>query len=77
MRIKTLKKKNKNTRIIVASIAIVVAFALVMSTFVTINDAEATSFKMKDTDCREGWVKLPNNLNPQLGDCMANTLKAN
>ena len=77
MRITTLKNKNKNTRIVVASIAIVVALALVMSTFVTVNDADATVFKKKESDCREGWIKLPSNLNPQLGDCMANTIKAN
>ncbi len=77
MRITNLKNKNKKTRKIVASIAIVVALALTMSTFVTLNDADAASFKMKDTDCREGWIKLPSNLNPQLGDCMASAIKAN
>ena len=79
MRITTLKNKNKNknTRIVVASIAIVVALALMMSTFATINDVDASVFKNKETDCREGWIKLPSNLNPQLGDCMANTIKAN
>jgi hypothetical protein len=55
----------------------VIALALMMSTFVTINGADAVALKMKDTDCREGWIKLPSYLNPQLGDCMANTIKAN
>ena len=77
MSIITLKNKNKNTRIVVASIAIVVALALMMSTFVTIGDINAAAFKNKEMDCREGWIKLPSNLNPQLGDCMANTIKAN
>lgn len=77
MRITTLKNKNKKTRTIVASMTIVVGLALMMSTFVTINDTDAAALKMKDTNCREGWMKLPSNLNPQLGDCMANTIKAN
>lgn len=77
MRITTLKNKNKNKRIVVASIAIVVALALMMSTFVTISEVDATIFKLKERDCPEGWIKLPSNLNPQLGDCMANTIKAN
>ncbi len=77
MRITTLKNKNKKTRTIVASITNVVALALMMSTFVTINYTDAAVLSMKDTDCREGWIKLPSNLNPQLGDCMANTIKAN
>jgi len=76
MRITTLKNKNKNKRIVVASIAIVVALAL-MSTFITISEVDATIFKQKERDCPEGWIKLPSNLNPQLGDCMANTIKAN
>lgn len=76
MRITTLKNKNKNKRIVVASISIVIAFALMMSTLVAI-DADATVFKKKERDCPEGWIKLPSNLNPQLGDCMANTIKAN
>ena len=81
MRITTLKNKNKNknknTTIVVASMAMVISLALMMSTFLTINDADATVFKKKEKDCREGWIKLPSNLNPQLGDCMANTIKAN
>ena len=77
MRITTLKNKNKNKRIVVASISIVIAFALMMSTLVAIDDADATVFKKKERDCPEGWIKLPSNLNPQLGDCMANTIKAN
>lgn len=76
MRITTLKNKNKNKRIVVTSIAIVVALAL-MSTFITISEVDATIFKQKERDCPEGWIKLPSNLNPQLGDCMANTIKAN
>ena len=54
-----------------------VAFALMMSTLGAIDDADATVFKEKERDCPEGWIKLPSNLNPQLGDCMANTIKAN
>ena len=54
-----------------------VALALMMSTLVDINDADATVFKKKERDYPEGWIKLPSNLNPQLGDCMANTIKAN
>lgn len=77
MRITTLKNKNKNKTIVVASIAIVVALALMISTCVTISEAGATVFKQKERDCPEGWIKLPSNLNPQLGDCMANTIKAN
>jgi hypothetical protein len=77
MRITTLMNKNKNKRIVVASISIVVAFALMMSTLGAIDDADATVFKKKERDCPEGWIKLPSNLNPQLGDCMANTIKAN
>ena len=76
MRITTLKNKNKNKRIVVASIAIVVALAL-MSTFITISEVDATIFKQKERDCPEGWIQLPSNLNPQLGDCLANTIKAN
>lgn len=77
MRITTLKNKSKKKRLVVASIAIVVALALMMSTFVTISEVNATVFKQKERDCPEGWIKLPSNLNPQLGDCMANTLRAN
>ncbi len=77
MRITTLKNKNKSTRIVVASIAIVVALALMISTYVTMNDVDATSFKKKEIYCHEGWIRLPSSLNPQLGDCLANTIKAN
>jgi hypothetical protein len=59
MRITTLKNKNKKTRTIVDSMTIVVGLALMMSTFVTINDTDAAALKMKDTNCREGWMKLP------------------
>ena len=48
-----------------------------MNTLEVIDDADATEFKKKERDCPEGWIKLPSNLNPQLGDCMANTIKAN
>ena len=61
----------------VISLAQMISLALMMSTLLTINDADATVFKKKEKDCREGWIKLPCNLNPQLGDCMANTIKAN
>lgn len=59
-----------------------VALALISGTFVTTTNVDAASaataaFKIKDKDCPEGWIKLPNNLNPQLGDCMANTIRVN
>ena len=78
MRTTTHKQKNKDAKILVtASVALVVTIALFMGSLIPMSNAEVTTvFKLKQTDCPEGWIKLPSNLNPQLGDCMANTLKA-
>ena len=78
MRTTTLTEKNKNKRILLAaSVALVVTMAFFMGPLVPISNAEElTVFKLKHANCPDGWIKLPSNLNPQLGDCMANTLKA-
>lgn len=78
MRTTTHKQKNKDAKILVtASVALVVTIALFMGSLIPMSNAEvATVFKLNQMDCLDGWIKLPSNLNPHLGDCMANTLKA-
>ncbi|WP_134483116.1 hypothetical protein [Candidatus Nitrosocosmicus franklandus] len=77
MRTTTHTRRNKNTKILVtASVAMVVTMALFMGSLIPVSNAELTTvFKLKQANCPDGWIKLPSNLNPQLGDCMPNTLK--